>query len=79
MNPFDILTEILNAGAGAQQPQGGGQRRQAPSGADILKDILGGSAPSGRDNSTSGGVQFPGSPNKLLPSYPKPNKSRWSF
>lgn len=60
MNPFDILTEILNAGAGAQQPQGGGQRRQAPSGADILKDILGGSASSGRDNSTSGGVQFPG-------------------
>ncbi|MCY2999235.1 MAG: DUF533 domain-containing protein [Planctomycetota bacterium] len=51
MNPFDILTEILNAGAGAQQPQGGGQRRQAPSGADILKDILGGGPAT---------VQFPG-------------------
>jgi len=60
MNPFDILTEILNAGAGAQQPQGGGQRRQAPSGADILKDILGGGPATGGGNSTSGGVQFPG-------------------
>ncbi|MCY3004715.1 MAG: DUF533 domain-containing protein [Planctomycetota bacterium] len=61
MNPFDILTEILNAGAGAQQqPQGGGQRRPGPSGVDILKDILGGGPAAGRDNSTSGGVQFPG-------------------
>jgi uncharacterized membrane protein YebE (DUF533 family) len=60
MNPFDILTEILNAGAAAQQPQGGGQRRQAPSGADILKDILGGGPATGGNNSTSGGVQFPG-------------------
>ncbi len=63
MNPFDILTEILNAGAQQQQqpkqqqPQGGGQRRSGPSGVDILKDILGGGAPSG---SSSGGVQFPG-------------------
>jgi len=60
MNPFDILTEILNAGAAAQQPQGGGQRRQAPSGADILKDILGGGPATGGGNSTSDGVQFPG-------------------
>jgi len=60
MNPFDILTEILNAGAAAQQPQGGGQRRQAPSGADILKDILGGGPATEGGNSTSGGVQFPG-------------------
>jgi uncharacterized membrane protein YebE (DUF533 family) len=60
MNPFDILTEILNAGAAAQQPQGGGQRRQAPSGADILKDSLGGGPATGGGNSTSGGVQFPG-------------------
>jgi hypothetical protein len=64
MNPFDILTEILNAGAQQQQqqqkqqqPQGGGQRRGGPSGVDILKDILGGGPASG---SSSGGVQFPG-------------------
>ncbi|MEK0427320.1 MAG: hypothetical protein RJB11_3411 [Planctomycetota bacterium] len=64
MNPFDILTEILNAGAQQQQqqqkqqqPQSGGQRRGGPSGVDILKDILGGGPASG---SSSGGVQFPG-------------------
>ncbi|MFZ4081080.1 MAG: DUF533 domain-containing protein [Pirellula sp.] len=61
MNPFDIITEILNAGAAAQQqPQGGAQRRGGPSGTDILKDILGGGPASGRDASSSGGVQFPG-------------------
>jgi uncharacterized membrane protein YebE (DUF533 family) len=61
MNPFDILTEILNAGASAQQqPQGGGQRRSGPSGVDILKDILGGGPATGGVNSTSGDVQFPG-------------------
>jgi uncharacterized membrane protein YebE (DUF533 family) len=55
MNPFDILTEILNAGAAQQQ--GGAQRRGNP-GPDILKDILGGSPAGGRGS--SGGVQFPG-------------------
>jgi uncharacterized membrane protein YebE (DUF533 family) len=58
MNPFDILTEILNAGA-QQQQQGGGQRRGGPSGADILKDILGG-GPASSGGASSGGVQFPG-------------------
>lgn len=55
MNPFDILTEILNAGAAQQQS--GGQRRGNP-GPDILKDILGGSPAGGRGSSD--GVQFPG-------------------
>jgi uncharacterized membrane protein YebE (DUF533 family) len=58
MNPFDILTEILNAGAQQQQQQGG-QRRGGPSGTDILKDILGG-GPASSGGSSSGGVQFPG-------------------
>jgi len=57
MNPFDILTEILNAGA---QQQGGGQRRGGASGADILKDVLGGSPSGSSGGSGSGGVQFPG-------------------
>lgn len=56
MNPFDILTEILNAGAAQQQ--GGGQQRRGNPGPDILKDILGGSPAGGRGS--SGGVQFPG-------------------
>lgn len=55
MNPFDILTEILNAGAAQQQS--GGKSRGNP-GPDILKDILGGSPAGGRGS--SGGVQFPG-------------------
>jgi uncharacterized membrane protein YebE (DUF533 family) len=62
MNPFDILTEILNAGAQQQQQQQpqGGQRRSGPSGVDILKDILGGGPASNSGGSSSGGVQFPG-------------------
>ena len=58
MNPFDILTEILNAGAAAQQQQQRGGSRGGGSGADILKDILGG-GPAQRGGS-AGGVQFPG-------------------
>jgi uncharacterized membrane protein YebE (DUF533 family) len=62
MNPFDILTEILNAGAAAQTQGGGGggQSRGGGSGTNILKDILGGGPAGGRGGSSSGGVQFPG-------------------
>jgi len=61
MNPFDILTEILNAGAAAQQQQQRGGSRGGGSGADILKDILGGGpAPRSGSGGSSGGVQFPG-------------------
>jgi len=60
MNPFDILTEILNSGAAQQQQQRGGSRGGG-SGADILKDILGGGpAPRSGSAGSSGGVQFPG-------------------
>jgi uncharacterized membrane protein YebE (DUF533 family) len=59
MNPFDILTEILNSGAAAQQQQQRGGSRGGGSGADILKDILGG-GPAQRGGSSGGGVQFPG-------------------
>ncbi|MBM3967311.1 MAG: tellurite resistance TerB family protein [Planctomycetes bacterium] len=61
MNPFDILTEILNSGAAAQQQQQRGGSRGGGSGADILKDILGGGpAPRSGSGGSSGGVQFPG-------------------
>lgn len=61
MNPFDILTEILNSGAAAQQQQQRGGSRGGGSGADILKDILGGGpAPRSGSAGSSGGVQFPG-------------------
>jgi uncharacterized membrane protein YebE (DUF533 family) len=59
MNPFDILTEILNSGAAAQQQQQRGGSRGGGSGADILKDILGGGSAQ-RGGSSGGGVQFPG-------------------
>jgi len=61
MNPFDILTEILNGGASSQSRGGGGRTSGGGGGgADILKDILGGGPPAGRSGSSSGGVQFPG-------------------
>ncbi|MCU0708364.1 MAG: tellurite resistance TerB family protein [Pirellula sp.] len=62
MSPFDILGEILNAGAGGR-PGGrggnpGGGSNRGGGNVDILKDILMGGGPKG--SGSQDGIQFPG-------------------